>query len=239
MLGLGDAISEISFKLTDNARLAETVASLRSAAPDLETQPWTVLSPMAAAIDAFMTEFVYIWLWVMFVFMAIGIVNTQLMAVFERKREFGLLQALGMRPRHILLQVTLESGLMVGVGVLIGMAASALVILMVSGGIDLGALARGAEYVGASRVLYPDLSPVEFVTLSIIVWVLGIAVGLWPAERATRARGRRCHAARQVGASFDARKSKINSRSSPAGACPRSTGSGPSKCRRSMASIST
>ena len=188
ILGLGDKVSEISFKQNDPAVLADTIASLRTAAPDLEIEPWTVLSPMAAAIDAFMTEFVYIWLWVMFIFMAIGIVNTQLMAVFERKREFGLLQALGMRQRHILVQVTLESGLMVGVGVLIGMAASAVVILMVSGGIDLGALARGAEYVGASRVLYPDLSPVEFVTLSIIVWVLGIAVGLWPAQRATRAR---------------------------------------------------
>ena len=188
MLGLGTDISEISFKLVDNQTLGDTVTGLQAVAPALDIQPWTALSPLAAAVDAFMTEFVYIWLWVMFVFMAIGIVNTQLMAVFERSREFGLLQAIGMRPRQVLMQVVLESALMVGVGVLIGMGASALVILAISGGIDLGAFARGAEYVGASRVLYPDLSPLQFVTLSITVWALGILVGLWPASRATRAR---------------------------------------------------
>lgn len=188
MLGLGDRISEISFKLTETASLSDAIAGLAAVAPDLDVQPWTALSPLAAAMDQFMQAFVYVWLWIMFVFMAIGIVNTQLMAVFERAREFGLLQALGMRPRFILIQVMLESGLMVGVGVLIGMVGSALFIFAFSGGLDLGFLAQGAEYFGAGRVLYPDISPVQFVALSVLVWVLGIAVGLWPAQRATRAR---------------------------------------------------
>ncbi len=188
MLLLGDAISEISFKLVDDSTRATVITDLRTAAPDLDIQPWTKLSPLAAAMDEFMVGFVYVWLWVMFVFMAIGIVNTQLMAVFERSREFGLLQALGMRPRHILIQVVIESGLMIGVGVLIGFVASVLTVLAFAGGIDLGFLARGAEYFGAGRVLYPDLSPVQFIELSLTVWVLGIVVGLWPAQRATRAR---------------------------------------------------
>jgi len=188
MLGLGDNISEISFKLVDDTTRAQVISDLRSAAPSLDIEPWTKLSPLAAAMDQFMTGFVYVWLWVMFVFMAIGIVNTQLMAVFERSREFGLLQALGMRPRHILMQVVIESGLMVGVGVLIGFVASVLTVLAFAGGIDLGFLARGAEYFGGGRVLYPDLSPVQFIELSLTVWVLGIIVGLWPAQRATHAR---------------------------------------------------
>ncbi len=188
MLGLGDKISEIVFRLVRNSTLSKVVDDLRAAAPGLDIQPWTKLSPLAAAMDQFMIEFVYVWLWIMFVFMAIGIVNTQLMAVFERSREFGLLQALGMRPRLILMQVMIESGLMVGVGVLIGMAVSAVTVLAFSGGVDLGFLAQGAEYFGAGRVLYPDISPLQFVELSFVVWILGIAVGLWPAQRATRAK---------------------------------------------------
>ena len=188
MLGIGSAISEISFHVPDEAELAQVIASLKRAAPDLDVSSWTELSPLAAAVNDFMQAFIYIWLWVMFVFMAIGIVNTQLMAVFERVREFGLLQALGMRPRLILLQVLLESAMLIGTGVVAGMAASLATIAALRGGVDLKFLARGAEYIGAGHVLYPHLAPAEFLELSMLVWALGVAVALWPARKAATSR---------------------------------------------------
>lgn len=188
MLGVGNEISEISFHVTDNAQLNDTIAALQKAAPDLDVSPWTKLSPMAAAVDGFMQSFVYIWLWVMFVFMAIGIINTQLMAVFERVREFGLLQALGMRPNQILILVMFESILLVGAGVLLGMVASVLTILALHGGVDLSFLARGAEYFGAGHILYPRLLPVQFLELCLLVWVLGVVVALWPARKAAQSK---------------------------------------------------
>jgi ABC-type lipoprotein release transport system permease subunit len=187
MLGIGSDISEISFAVPDDQQLAGVVASLRRASPGLDVSTWAELSPLTAAVNSFMEAFVYIWLWIMFVFMAIGIVNTQLMAVFERVREFGLLQALGMRPSLILVQVTLESAMLIGVGVVAGFAASVVTIVPLRGGIDLSFLARGAEYFGAGHVLYPELAPGQFVELSIIVWLLGIVVALWPARRASHA----------------------------------------------------
>ncbi len=186
MLGIGDSISEISFDVPHETQLPAVVAALRHAAPNLDVQPWTVLVPLAAAMQGFMNAFVYIWLWVMFVLMAIGIVNTQLMAVFERMREFGLLEALGMRPRLILGQVLLESVMLVGLGVAIGLAAAAATIGALHGGIDLGFLARGAEFFGAGHVLYPKLAPSELVELSALIWVLGTLVALWPARTAAR-----------------------------------------------------
>ncbi len=187
MLGVSDAISEISFSLPDDTTLPDTIDALQAAAPDLDVRSWKDLSPLAALMNDFMDAFVGVWLWIMFVLMAIGIVTTQLMAVFERVREFGLLQALGMRPRLILLQVALESAMLVGIGVVVGLVASVATIAAFSGGIDLTAFAAGMDYFGAARVIYPSLTVAQYVENSVLVWILGILVALWPARRASKA----------------------------------------------------
>jgi ABC-type lipoprotein release transport system permease subunit len=186
MLGIGGDISEISFDSAKNLPLNSVVAALKRAAPSRDVEPWTVLVPLAYTMETFSQSYVLIWLMIMFVLMAIGIVNTQLMAVFERTREFGLLQALGMRPAVILLQVTLESAFLIGIGVLVGVALMLVTLIPFRNGLDLGFLAAGAEMFGAGRVLYPQLDPGDAVRFSLIVWVLGIGAALWPARMASK-----------------------------------------------------
>jgi ABC-type lipoprotein release transport system permease subunit len=184
MLGLGGDLSEISFDAAPKSKLDDAVAAVRGAAPGLDVQPWTALSPLAYTVESISGAYIGVWLTVVFVLMAIGIVNTQLMAVFERTREFGLLQALGMRPGLIVLQVILESALLIGLGVLAGVVLMIATLAPLAGGIDMSAVAAAAELVGGGGRLYPVLSPADAVTLSLIVWVLGVAVTLWPARTA-------------------------------------------------------
>ncbi len=186
MLGTGNKLAEIAIQVPDPDKLPAVVQALRKAAPDLDIRTWKELSPMAAAVDQMMGLIVYVWLWVMFVLMAIGIVNTQLMAVFERIHEFGLMQALGMRPRMIVGIVALESGMLVGLGILIGMGAAAFLISALSGGVDISGFAEGAAMIGAGTMLYPELDPPQIIQLSIVVWVLGVLVALWPARKAAK-----------------------------------------------------
>jgi len=184
--GIGGDISEIVFDTTGDAVLPAVLAAFKRAAPNDDVQSWKTLEPLSYAVSSFFNQFILIWLWIMFALMAFGIVNTQLMAVFERTREFGLLQALGMRPRLVLLEVALESVFLVGLGVLLGAALSLATVTAFPKGLDLGFLARGAELVGAGHILYPVIVPSDFVTYSLIVWVLGVIATLWPARRASK-----------------------------------------------------
>jgi ABC-type lipoprotein release transport system permease subunit len=186
-LGVGGDLSEISLFAATPAELSRAVTALRSAAPSLDVQPWTTLSPLAYTIETFSQSYVAIWLMIMFVLMAIGIVNTQLMAVFERTREFGLLQALGMRPGWIVAQVMLESAMLIGVGVVAGVVLMGVTLLPFTNGLNLGFLAAGAEMAGGTSVLYPRLDVADAVKFSLIVWALGVATTLWPARTAARA----------------------------------------------------
>lgn len=186
MLGTGKKLAEIAIRVPDPDELTAVVQRLRAAAPDLDIRTWKELSQMAAAVDQMMGLVVYVWLWVMFVLMAIGIINTQLMAVFERIHEFGLMQALGMCPRMILGIVSLESAILVGLGILIGMMAAVSLIGALSGGVDISTFAEGAAMIGAGTVLYPKLDPPQIIQQSLVVWVLGVAVAFWPARKAAK-----------------------------------------------------
>jgi len=185
-LGLDNQIAQIVFTIPDDALLETTVESLAIAAPDLDVRSWKELSLFLATSDSFMKGFIYIWLAVVFSLMAIGIVNTQLMAVFERTHEFGLLRALGMKPRLVLMMVSFESTLLIGFGVLLGAALASLTIFSFYDGIDLSAFAEGLEMFQGGQVLFPKYDVPGFVLFSVIIWVLGILVALWPARRASK-----------------------------------------------------
>ena len=64
----------------------------------------------------------------MFAIVALGILNTQLMSLFERVREFGVLMAIGARPRWIVRLILAESLVLGLVGVLLGVATGAAMI---------------------------------------------------------------------------------------------------------------
>jgi ABC-type lipoprotein release transport system permease subunit len=187
LLGLNGKLSEISFDVAPKASLDGAVAGLRRAGPGLDIESWTQLSPLAYTIEQVSQAYSAIWLMIMFVLMAIGIVNTQLMAVFERTREFGLMQALGMRPGLVVLQVTIESAMLIGLGVLIGAGLMVLTLAPFGHGLDLGVLGRGMEVAGIGDVIHPVLDPVDAVVHSLVVWLLGIGAAYWPARTAARA----------------------------------------------------
>jgi ABC-type lipoprotein release transport system permease subunit len=186
MLGIGTDVSEISFMLRDIDELPSFLAKLRAAAPQLDVVSWSELEPFTQAILDIADGTIALWTVIMFVLVAFGLVNTLLMAVFERTREFGLVQALGMRPRLLLLEVLLESAVLIGVGVVAGVAAGLATLLAFRNGLNLSALSQGAALWGIGRTLYPKINGHETVYIAAFVWVMGVATSLYPAWRASK-----------------------------------------------------
>jgi ABC-type lipoprotein release transport system permease subunit len=188
MLKLGDDFSEVSISLTDHWKAEEVANSLRAALPDTyEVLPWRGLLPFLNAYLGIFDTFVLIWYVVVFIAMGFGIVNTTLMAIYERMREFGLLKALGMKPWWIIRDVITESFLLLLMGIIIGNVLGFISVwALPDSGIDLSAVAAGAEFAGMSRIIFPVIQFRDVATANLVVFVLGILVSLYPAVRAAR-----------------------------------------------------
>jgi ABC-type lipoprotein release transport system permease subunit len=189
MLKLSEGISEISILLSDGYDNLAPYENLKSSLPSdqFETHSWRELLPFQTAYLRILDGFMWFWFLVVFVAMGFGIVNTTLMAVFERMREFGLMKALGMKPWWILREVLVESFLLLICGLIVGNFLGFLSIYALSGnGIDLSALAAGAEYAGMSRIIYPAIAAKDVMVANLTVLLLGLLVSLYPAIKASR-----------------------------------------------------
>jgi len=189
MLKLNGGISEVSILLPDGPDYMEVYEDMKSTlrSENFEVHTWRELLPFQTAYLRILDGFIWIWFLVVFVAMGFGIVNTTLMAVFERMREFGLMKALGMKPWWILREVLVESFLLLIIGMMVGNVLGFISIYAFSGtGIDLSAMAAGAEYAGMSRIIYPAIAARDLWVANLTVLLLGLLVSVYPAIKASR-----------------------------------------------------
>ncbi|MEJ2180001.1 MAG: ABC transporter permease, partial [Gammaproteobacteria bacterium] len=97
ILKMAAGVSELALITADYRNLGDLVAKISTAADTLEVLPWDKVDPYTGTMLGVIDGFVLVWFVVVFVAMSFGLLNTLLMAVFERTREIGLIQALGMK----------------------------------------------------------------------------------------------------------------------------------------------
>jgi ABC-type lipoprotein release transport system permease subunit len=187
LLGIGEEVSEIavqgpSYRNVEGLR--QRVAA--AAGPGLRVESWRTLDAYSSSMLDMMDGFVLIWIVVVFLALGFGLVNTLVMAVFERVREIGLMLALGMTPGSILAQVILESALLLGLGLLAGDLLAWATIMPLRGGIDLSFVGKGMEFWGSGSILHPALRWQDILLANLVVLVLGFLASLSPAWRASR-----------------------------------------------------
>ena len=187
MLRIGDQVTEVAF-LGDNYRdVSPLLFAVDEASGDaLLTQPWYELNSYLGTMLGVMDGFVLVWVIVIFLALSFGLVNTLVMAVFERIREIGMMLALGMRPVVILGQIVVESLLLLLIGLAVGNLLAWASIVPLADGIDISVVAQGMEDFGASSMLYPQLEMNDLLLANVTVLVLGFFASLSPAWRASR-----------------------------------------------------
>jgi ABC-type lipoprotein release transport system permease subunit len=186
LLKMGNGVSEISLLGPDYRNLDALAADVHAAAGEADTKTWLELDTYMASMLDVMDGVIFVWFGIIFLALSFGLVNTLLMAVFERTREIGLLQALGMPPGNILTMVLVESVIMLLIGLAAGNLLSWLTILPIQDGIDISAVAAGLEWAGMSSTLLPAVKSPDVLLANAIVLLLGIAASLFPAWRASR-----------------------------------------------------
>jgi len=185
MLRIGDQVSELVV-LGDDYRdvEAEFKKTLQLVDGNVVVERWVDLDAYLGTMLGVMDGFVLVWIVVIFLALSFGLVNTLVMAVFERVREIGLMLALGMRPINILGQIIVESLLLLAIGLAIGTALSWASVQPIKDGIDISIVGEGLDMWGMSSVLYPELLLSDVILANVVVLILGFLASLSPAWRA-------------------------------------------------------
>ncbi len=167
---------------------ADSVADrLAESFPGFQVQSWSQLSPILQLVTGKTSMITFIFVGIILVALAFGIINTMLMAVLDRTREIGMLLSVGMKPSRVFRMIMLETIFLSVTGAVTGVAiAIASIAWFGKTGINLSMIAEGFNALGYSSMVYPTLGPGFYFGLSIMVIVIAIIAGLFPAGRAIR-----------------------------------------------------
>ncbi|MCP4037149.1 MAG: ABC transporter permease [bacterium] len=190
-----DKITEVALLASDadhsDALLASVSAALGPELGELlELQDYEQMMPELVQLILIDDAGMYITLVILIVVVGFGILNTILMAILERTRELGVVLALGLRPAALFRMVYLESMMLAGVGLVIGLALSVPLLAWLHGiEIPLGGdLGKSTELWGMEPVLTFKLKPLNPIGSALTIIGVAVVAALYPAVKASRAR---------------------------------------------------
>lgn len=194
LLGTTGAAHQIVVQIDDPAKADALAASLGKQLGDgYEVFSYGQLIPAMKSIEALTDNALFIAALFVYMLVGLGVLNTALMSVMERTREFGVMMAVGTRPRRLVWQVLAESFWIATLSAVAGLALGLWITWYGSGhslmdfsqkmgeGMDLG----GMTIRSALRTAF---SVPMSLKAAAYVYAMALLVGLYPAWRVTRMR---------------------------------------------------
>lgn len=151
----------------------------------IETLPWQALVPQLNSMLDMSQYSTYMVSIIMYILVCLGLINTMFMSIFERQTEFGILLAIGTRPKQLFYQIMLE-GLFIGLlSVIIGLImAFALCYWGAIVGIDYSEVEMSGMTL--NEPIYLILSANSFIMMALSTLGVTILASVYPAVHAAR-----------------------------------------------------
>ncbi len=189
LLGIGNNVSEIMIRLKDKKFIPSFTADAKQQFPasTYEVLVWEEILPEFTAWPDWYYAVLQIIMLVASLVVAIGILNTFLMSIFERTKEFGVMLAVGTRPRVIVQLILLESFLLQIAGIFVGLMLGMMLVQFFGQiGISLEYMREALETQFLTTTVYPSLnSDRALKSIITLVCVISVIIVL-PAWRASR-----------------------------------------------------
>jgi len=187
VFSMGDHAHVIVIGGVDSAALAGWQRRVAASLPpdaDLRARSWPELIPGLQQLieaDTVQNWFTYV---VLIVVVTLSILNTFLMSVLERTREFGILLALGATPRRIGGMVLLESLLLTVIGLVTGILLGlAVAIYFQQVGFTFPGMKELHAQFGLPGVIYPKITFVSLTLGPLVILLFTLLAALYPATR--------------------------------------------------------
>lgn len=173
-----------------NAYTLDAVAPLKSQLQSelgdttLSVLDWDELQPgLKQAIQADMFS-AFVMYAVLIVLVAFSVLNTQLMSVLERTREFGVMMALGLHPGGLARLVLLETAVMSLIGLVLGCVLGAIITAYFQiNGLYIPGMEEAMDKYNLPGRLYPQLSAISLFAGPCIVFLGGMLAVIYPSLR--------------------------------------------------------
>ncbi|MFN3308663.1 MAG: ABC transporter permease, partial [Anaerolineales bacterium] len=173
LLGKPRQVSLFYIKLKDLSLRERVVQRVERRFADLSIGGVKDLAEQTSMAD-FFEGYVWVISSLAIIIGGVGMMNSQLMSVFERTREIGVLRAMGWRRGKILGMIFSEAILVCLGGGVLGSLIGVLLIYLLS---------NTTTFFGVNL---STLRPSQFITAFVVVMILGITGGLYPAWRAAQ-----------------------------------------------------
>ena len=178
-------IQEIAIILhdIDDSKLVED--EINAKFPANAAQYWGKVAPEIGYADQVMGSMLYIFVVIILMAMAFGILNSMMMAVLERRHELGMLMCIGMSKGKVFGMIMWETIFIAMIGGPLGLFFTVISVgYTKKAGIDLSQFGEGLSSIGIDTIVYPDLSLIYYVNITVMIVVTAILSAIYPARKA-------------------------------------------------------
>jgi len=186
---LGGAVyHEIAMMLQDEELADGVTTDLNNAFDNISAESWYELSPELRYITDMGGNLIVYIMGVIMLALAFGILNTMLMAIFERMKELGMLLAIGMSKLRVFLMIMLESVILTLSGAVAGLILTYFTLEYVGEkGFDMTSMGgESMAQFGYDAVVYPVAYTSDYVTTIILVVITALLAAIYPAIKALK-----------------------------------------------------